>query len=29
MTFKVTAKGAKLAFVCAIHPWMLGEIKVS
>ena len=30
VTFKVTAKkGAKLAFVCAIHPWMLGEIKVS
>lgn len=30
VTFKVTAKkGTKLAFVCVIHPWMLGEIKVS
>lgn len=30
VTFKVTAKkGAKLAFACAIHPWMLAEIKVS
>jgi len=29
VTFKVTAKkGSTLAFVCAIHPWMLGEIKV-
>ena len=29
VTFKVTAKkGAKLAFVCVIHPWMLGEITV-
>ncbi|MDA0173272.1 hypothetical protein OJ998_29485 [Solirubrobacter taibaiensis] len=29
VTFKVTAKkGAKLAFVCAIHPWMLAEIAV-
>ena len=30
VTFKVTAKkGSKLAFVCVVHPWMLGEIKVS
>ena len=30
VTFKVTAKkGTKLAFVCVIHPWMLGEIKVN
>ena len=30
VTFKVTAKkGSKLNFVCAIHPWMLAEIKVS
>ena len=30
VTFKVTAKkGSKLNFVCAIHPWMLGQIKVS
>jgi plastocyanin len=30
VTFKVTAKkGTTLNFVCAIHPWMLGEIKVS
>jgi len=30
VTFKVTAKaGSTLAFVCVIHPWMLGEIKVS
>ena len=29
VTFKVTAKeGSTLAFVCAMHPWMLGEIKV-
>jgi ethanolamine utilization protein EutQ (cupin superfamily) len=29
VTFKVTAKkGAKLAFVCAVHPWMLAEITV-
>ncbi|MBE2318793.1 hypothetical protein DVA67_022650 [Solirubrobacter sp. CPCC 204708] len=29
VTFEVTAKaGTKLAFVCAIHPWMLGEITV-
>jgi hypothetical protein len=29
VTFKVTAKkGAKLNFVCAIHPWMLAEINV-
>jgi hypothetical protein len=30
VTFKVTAKkGTKLSFVCAVHPWMLGTIKVS
>jgi hypothetical protein len=30
VTFDVTAKkGTTLAFVCVIHPWMLGEIKVS
>ncbi len=30
VTFKVTAKkGATLSFVCALHPWMLGTIKVS
>ena len=29
VTFKVTAKkGSKLAFVCVVHPWMLGEITV-
>ena len=29
VTFKVTAKkGTKLAFVCVVHPWMLGEITV-
>ena len=29
VTFKVTAKkGAKLDFVCAVHPWMLAEINV-
>jgi plastocyanin len=29
VTFKVTAKkGTKLAFVCAVHPWMLAEITV-
>lgn len=29
VSFKVTAKtGSKLAFVCVIHPWMLGEITV-
>lgn len=30
VTFKVSAKkGSTLAFVCIVHPWMLGEIKVS
>jgi hypothetical protein len=30
VTFKVTAKpGTTLNFVCAVHPWMLGKIKVS
>jgi plastocyanin len=30
VTFKVTAKkGTTLNFVCAVHPWMLGQIKVS
>jgi plastocyanin len=30
VTFKVTAsKGTKLNFVCIVHPWMLGTIKVS
>ena len=30
VTFKVTAKkGTTLNFVCAVHPWMLGTIKVS
>jgi len=30
VTFKVTAKaGSTLNFVCAVHPWMLGKIKVS
>ena len=29
VTFKVTAaKGSTLNFVCAVHPWMLGKIKV-
>ena len=29
VTFKVTAaKGSTLNFVCAVHPWMLGSIKV-
>ena len=29
VTFKVTAKkGTTLSFVCAVHPWMLGQIKV-
>jgi uncharacterized cupredoxin-like copper-binding protein len=29
VTFKVTAKkGTTLNFVCAVHPWMLGTIKV-
>jgi plastocyanin len=29
VTFKVTArKGSTLSFVCAVHPWMLGQIKV-
>ena len=29
VTFKVTAsKGTTLRFVCAVHPWMLGQIKV-
>ena len=29
VTFKVTAaKGTTLNFVCAVHPWMLGKIKV-
>ena len=29
VTFKVTAKkGSTLAFLCAVHPWMLAEIKV-
>jgi plastocyanin len=30
VTFTVTAKkGTTLNFVCAVHPWMLGTIKVS
>jgi hypothetical protein len=30
VTFKVSAKkGTTLNFVCAVHPWMLGQIKVS
>jgi plastocyanin len=30
VTFKVTAKaGTTLNFICAVHPWMLGTIKVS
>ena len=30
VTFKVTSKkGTTLNFVCAVHPWMLGTIKVS
>ena len=30
VTFKVTAKkGTTLSFACAVHPWMLGQIKVS
>jgi hypothetical protein len=30
VTFKVTAKkGTTLNFVCAVHPWMLGTIKIS
>jgi hypothetical protein len=30
VTFKVTAKaGTTLHFLCAVHPWMLGTIKVS
>jgi plastocyanin len=30
VTFKVTAKkGTTLNFVCVIHPWMLGQIKVN
>ena len=30
ITFKVTAKpGTTLHFVCAIHPWMQGTIKVT
>ena len=29
VTFKVTAKkGKTLAFLCAVHPWMAGTIKV-
>ena len=29
VSFKVTAaKGTTLNFVCAVHPWMLGKIKV-
>ena len=29
VTFKVTAaKGTTLNFVCAVHPWMLGKLKV-
>jgi hypothetical protein len=29
VTFKVTAKkGTTLSFVCAVHPWMVGQIKV-
>ena len=30
VTFKVTAKkGTTLNFLCAVHPWMLGTIKVN
>ena len=30
VTFKVTAKkGTTLNFVCIVHPWMLGTVKVS
>jgi len=30
VTFKVTAvKGTTLNFLCAVHPWMLGQIKVT
>ena len=30
VTFKVTAKkGTTLNFICAVHPWMVGTIKVS
>ena len=29
VTFKVTAsKGTTLNFICAVHPWMIGTIKV-
>jgi hypothetical protein len=29
VTFKVTAaKGTTLSFICAVHPWMIGTIKV-
>jgi hypothetical protein len=29
VTFKVTAKkGTTLNFLCAVHPWMIGTIKV-
>ena len=29
VTFKVTAKkGTTLSFICAVHPWMAGTIKV-
>ena len=29
VTFKVTAKkGSTLNFICAVHPWMIGTIKV-